>query len=226
MTKHFERQIDRLKEMLLTLGGMVEQSVDEAIRSIESRNVDLARKVIENDREIDRLDVEVEEECLHTLALYNPVASDVRYVVAVLTMNKDLERIGDLAVNLAEEAIFLANEPPINQAPFDLVAEGRHVRQMLKDCLDALVNRDASLARRVLLADDDVDRIHREMYRKVKDAIRQNPLETGRFIELLNTSRQLERIADHAVNIAEDVIYVVEGRIVRHRSETDSHVEP
>jgi phosphate transport system protein len=149
------------------------------------------------------------------------VASDVRYVVAVLTMNKDLERIGDLAVNLAEEAILLANEPPINQAPFDLLSEGRHVRQMLKDCLDALVNRDARLARRVLQADDDVDRIHREMYRKVKEAIRQNPLETGRFIELLNTSRQLERIADHAVNIAEDVIYVVEGRIVRHRSETE-----
>ncbi len=217
MTKHFERQIDRLKEMLLTLGGMVEKSVDEALRAIESRNVELARKVIDNDTEIDRMDVEIEEECLHTLALYNPVASDVRYVVAVLTINKDLERIGDLAVNLAEEAIFLENEPPIQQAPFDLLDEGRRVRQMLKDCLDALVNRDASLARRVLKADDEVDRIHREMYRGVKEAIRQNPLETSRFIELLNTSRQLERIADHAVNIAEDVIYVVEGRIVRHQ---------
>jgi phosphate transport system protein len=217
MTKHFERQIDRLKEMLLTLGGMVEKSVDEALRAIESRNVELARKVIDNDTEIDRMDVEIEEECLHTLALYNPVASDVRYVVAVLTINKDLERIGDLAVNLAEEAIFLENEPPIQQAPFDLLDEGRRVRQMLKDCLDALVNRDATLARRVLKADDEVDRIHREMYRGVKEAIRQNPLETSRFIELLNTSRQLERIADHAVNIAEDVIYVVEGRIVRHQ---------
>ena len=219
MTKHFERQIGRLKEMLLTLGGMVEKSVDEALRAIESRNVELARQVIRNDNDIDAMEVEVEEECLHTLALYNPVASDVRYVVAVLTINKDLERIGDLATSLAEEAIFLADEPPIHQAPFDLLGEGQRVRTMLKNCLDALVNRDANLARQVLKADDEVDRIHREMYRTVKEAIRQNPLETGRFIELLNTSRQLERIADHAVNIAEDVIYVVEGRIVRHRPE-------
>jgi phosphate transport system protein len=219
MTKHFERQIERLNELLLVLGGMVEKSVDDAILAIESRDVDLARKVIDGDTEIDQMEVEVEEECLHTLALYNPVASDVRYVVAVLTINKDLERIGDLATNLAEEAIYLADEPPVQQSPFDLMGEGRRVRQMLKDCLDALVNRDASLARRVLKSDDEVDEIHRAMYNKVKEAIRQNPLESGRFIELLNASRQLERIADHAVNIAEDVIYVVEGRIVRHRPE-------
>lgn len=219
MTKHFQRQIGRLKEKLLTLGGMVEKSVDEALRAIESRNVELARQVIAGDEEIDRMEVEIEEECLHTLALYNPVASDARYVVAVLTINKDLERIGDLAAGLAEEAIFLANEPPVQQAPFDLVGEGQRVRTMLKNCLDALVNRDTKLAREVLKADDEVDSIHRQMYHQVKDAIRQNPLETGRYIELLNTSRQLERIADHAVNIAEDVIYVVEGRIVRHRPE-------
>ena len=107
----------------------------------------------------------------------------------------------------------------VHQAPVDLLGEGRRVRTMLKNCLDALVNRDTSLSRKVLKADDEVDRMHREVYRAVKDAIRQNPLETGRFIELLNTSRQLGRIADHAVNIAEDVIYVVEGRIVRHRPE-------
>jgi phosphate transport system protein len=220
MTRHFERQIDRLKEMLLTMGGMVEKSVDDAIRAIESRDEELARKVIAFDEEIDRMDVENEEECLHTLALYNPVASDVRYVVAVLTINKDLERMGDLAVNLAEQAIYLANETPVSSnAPFDLLGEGARVRQMLKDCLDALVNRDTSLARRVLKADDEVDQIHSEMYRKVKEAIRQNPLDTSRYIEMLNASRQLERIADHAVNIAEDVIYVVEGRIVRHRPE-------
>jgi phosphate transport system protein len=217
MTRHFERQIERLNELLLILGGMVEKSVDDAILAIESRDVELARKVIDGDAEIDQMEVEVEEECLHTLALYNPVASDVRYVVAVLTINKDLERIGDLATNLAEEAIYLADEPPVQQSPFDLMGEGRRVRQMLKDCLDALVNRDAPLARRVLKSDDEVDAIHRAMYNKVKEAIRQNPLESGRFIELLNASRQLERIADHAVNIAEDVIYVVEGRIVRHR---------
>jgi phosphate transport system protein len=219
MTKHFERQIERLNERLLVLGGMVEKSVDDAILAIESRDVDLARKVIDGDEAIDEMEVEVEEECLHTLALYGPVASDVRYVVAVLTINKDLERIGDLAANLAEEAIYLADEPPVQHSPFDLMGEGRRVRQMLKDCLDALVNRDADLARRVLKSDDEVDQIHRSMYNKVKEAIRQNPLESGRFIELLNASRQLERIADHAVNIAEDVIYVVEGRIVRHRPE-------
>jgi phosphate transport system protein len=220
MTRHFERQIDRLKEMLLIMGGMVEKSVDDAIRAIESRDAELARKVIAFDEEIDRMDVEIEEECLHTLALYNPVASDVRYVVAVLTINKDLERIGDLAVNLAEQAIYLSDETPVSSnAPFDLLGEGVRVRQMLKDCLDALVNRDTSLARRVLKADDEVDQIHSEMYRKVKEAIRQNPLDTSRYIEMLNASRQLERIADHTVNIAEDVIYVVEGRIVRHRPE-------
>ncbi len=222
MTKNIERQIAHLKEMLLTLGGLVEKSVGEAIRAMESRNVELAEQVIRQDDEIDAMEVKIEEECLNTLALYNPVASDVRYVVAVLTINKDLERVGDLAVSLAEETKFLANDPPIQQAPFELVDEGQQVRQMLKDCLDALGHRDTTLARKVLRADDRVDRIHREMYRKIKEAIRQNPLESGRFIELLNTSRHLERIADHAVNIAEDVIYVVEGRIVRHRPESRS----
>jgi len=217
MSEHFDRQIEKIKQLALSLGGAVEHSLDQAIRAVERGDTDLAHRVIDGDVNVDLLQIDVEEECLHALALYQPVASDLRFLIAVLTISKDLERIGDLAANLAEQALFLADEQPSwrGASPIDLGEESVRVRTMLNDSLDALVTRDPELARSVLEADDAVDALHREVYQAIKQAIVADPSRTGQMIDLLNVSRRLERIADHAVNIAEDVIYLVEGRIVR-----------
>lgn len=217
MSQHFQRQIDALKELILSLGALVEESLASATQAIEQRSVELARKVIDGDSEIDALEVDVEEQCLHTLALYQPVALDLRFIVSVLTINKDLERIGDLSANLAEQAIFLANVPARRDAPLDLSAQSSRVRKMVGASLDALVNLDASQARAVLDADDEVDYTHRQVHERVRASIQQHPEDSDRLLGLMSASRILERIADHAVNIAEDVIYTVEAEIVRHR---------
>lgn len=221
MSLHFNRQIDRLKRLILSLGDLVQDAVDEAILAVQDRNIELAQSVIDRDNTIDNMEIEVEEECLHTLALHQPVAFDLRYVVAVLKINNDLERIADLATNIAEQAIFIAKGQWIPDLPFDLGAMTRSVKAMLRDALTALVNVDNTLAKRVLRSDDDVDRIHEGVYDKVYDLIKSTPAQTEQFVHFLSISRQLERIADHAVNIAEDVLYMSEGSIFRHRNKTD-----
>jgi phosphate transport system protein len=160
----------------------------------------------------------MEEECLKILALHQPVGSDLRLIVAILKINNDLERIGDLSVNIAERAVFLASPETID-IPLDFARMAENVESMLRRSLDALVNTDLAAAHEVLEADDEVDAINREMYVQVQDAIRQHPQRVERLIHLLSASRHLERIADHATNIAEDVIYMIEGEIVRHREE-------
>lgn len=216
MTQFLIRQLDKLKTMILKLGGYVEQSLQQAIQAVEARDVALARTVIAQDEQIDLLEVDVEEECLHTLALYQPVASDMRFVLAVIKINTDLERIGDLAAHLAEQAIFLAEEPEANMALFDFQGSSRRVWSMVKTSLDALVTRDVALAQQVRAADAEVDAAHRKVYRRVEEEITKNPHRVRQLIDLMNISRQLERIADHAVNIAEDVIFMVTGEIHRH----------
>lgn len=216
MSLHLQRQVNGLKKAILTLGTLVEERVADAIRAIEARDVNLANRVIESDNDVDRMEIEVEEECLHTLALHQPVAFDLRYVVAVLKINNDLERIGDLAVNIAEQAVFLANDLPLDDVPFDFPGMTSHVRRMLKMSLDALVNIDPDLAQKVRDSDDFVDAIHREVYTAVEGGIRENPHRIEQFVHMLNVSRNLERIADHTVNIAEDVIYMAKGEVLRH----------
>ncbi len=216
MTQFLIRQLDKLKSMILKLGGYVERSLQQAIQAIETRDVELARAVIAQDEQIDLLEVDVEEECLHTLALYQPVASDMRFVLAVIKINTDLERIGDRAAHLAEQAIFLAAEPQTNMELFDFEGSAHRVWSMVKTSLDALVMRDVALAQAVRAADAEVDAAHRKLYRQVEQEIRKNPAQVRRLIDLMNISRQLERIADHAVNIAEDVIFMVTGEIQRH----------
>ncbi len=162
------------------------------------------------------MEVEIEEECLHTLALYNPVANDLRFVVSVLKINGDLERIADKAVNIAEQVSGLIESPLVDTLPFDFLGQSERVRSMLKKSLDALVHADAELADWVRRTDDQVDKVHREMGRSVKQAIREHPDQVDGLLTLWSLSRQLERIADHAVNIAEDVIYMVKGDILRH----------
>jgi phosphate transport system protein len=222
LSQHFLRQIEKLKAMMLELGRMAGQSVEDAIRAFEKRDADLAARVVAKDNQIDVLEVDVEEECLHTLALYQPVASDLRFVVALLTINKDLERIGDLAVNIAEQTLLLSDADADAEMPCDILGEARRVRAMLGQSLDALIEGDVDLALKVRESDDHVDRLHRQTCRQIEDAIRKSPKQVGRLLQLLSVARQLERIADHAVNIAEDVVYMERGEVLRHRNEHTS----
>jgi len=218
MSIHLKREIDKLKQMVLAIGAAVEDNVAQAVKALRSRDSVLAERIIASDQEVDRKEVELEEECLKVLALHQPVAIDLRFVIAVLKINNDLERIGDLAVNIAERALVLSKLPPID-IPFDFAGMTEKTQGMVKDSLDALVNMNTRLAWQVCAQDDDVDAINREMYFQVQEGIRAQPERMEALIHCLSTSRHLERIADHATNIAEDVIYMAAGEIVRHKAE-------
>ena len=218
MTAHLNKEVDKLKKRLLTLCGMVENSLYQAVKSIENKDVNLANEVINTDIQIDEMEVSVEEDCLKILALHQPVAIDLRFIITALKINNDLERIGDLAVNIAERSRFLASKTPA-QISIDFGPMADKTQTMVKNCLDALVNMDCDLAANVCIADDEVDSINRQMYAQVKERLKQHPEHIEALIHLLSVSRHLERIADHATNIAEDVIYMVKGEIVRHKTE-------
>lgn len=215
---HLQRAIQRINKALLSVGALAEESVVAATQAVLDRDVKLAQSVIDGDTAIDHAEVELEELCLEALALHQPVAHDLRFMVAALKINNDLERIGDLAVNVAEQAIFLAGEAKVLAIPFDLKGMAQRVESMVHQALDAFVNLDVDKAQAVRDLDDEVDAMHRETYRKVEDAIRNNPSELEQMIHFLNISRQMERIADHATNIAKDVLYLAKGEIVRHRA--------
>ncbi len=215
MSRHLEVEIDKLKQSVLRLSAIVEESVHMAVRAVATRDARLANTVIEADHEIDQQEVEIEEQCLKVLALHQPVAVDLRFIVALLKINNDLERIGDLAVNLAERAIAYAKLPQV-AVPFDLDGMAALVKAMLKRSLDSLMHADVSEASAVRKSDDEVDQIHRNMYQAIRDGIMAHPENIDTFILFLSVSRYLERIADHATNIAEDVTYMIEGEIVRH----------
>jgi phosphate transport system protein len=216
MTYLLEHELDRLKKRLLTLTAEVEESVQRATKALASRNVELAQKVVAGDERIDNLEVELEEECLKALALHQPVAIDLRLIVVILKMNNDLERIADLSVNIAERAIALAAEPAIDP-PFDVDAMSRQVVLMLEKSLNALVDADINKAREVLILDDAVDEFHRDNYQRIKERLRVAVDEIDPVFNYLAVSRHLERIADLATNIAEDVIYLRSGAIIRHK---------
>lgn len=215
MSLHMQREMEHLKKQVLSLCALVEEQVETAIRALLERDAELARMVERGDAEIDRREVEVEEECLKTLALYQPVAIDLRFVVGVLKMNNDLERIGDLAVNIARKAVSFAEKPPA-EIPFDLSSMWESARAMLRDSIDSLVNRDAGLAHNVCRRDDEVDRKKKQIRKKAEQWMMDQPASIPSLLALLAASRSIERIADHATNIAEDVLYMVEGRIARH----------
>lgn len=218
MSEHLQREIRQMKKAILEIGAVVEESLYKAVKALQERDENLAKSVIDNDVEIDHMEVDMEEECLKVLALHQPVASDLRLIVSVLKINSDLERIGDLAVNIAERAAFLATQSPID-VPLDFPLMAEKTKAMLRKSLDALVNGDSRLAHEVCAADDEVDAMNRQMYMQIQDAIRRHPDRVESLIHLLSVSRHLERVADHATNIAEDVIYMNDGEIVRHRTE-------
>ena len=215
MTKHFQRELEKIKKMILSLGAMVEDRLQRAIDAIEEQNIETAVEIIKTDYEIDEMEVEVEEECLKILALYQPVAVDLRFLTAVVKINNDLERIADEAVNIARRVKSLAKDGK-SAFFFDYSAMAEKVQTMLKTSLDALVNLDVDLAFKVVTMDDEVDALHRASFGEIETAME---AEKGSFGYLLNyylISRHLERTADHATNIAEEVIYLIEGEIVRH----------
>ena len=216
MPVRLQKELQKLKMRILSLGTMVEERVRMAIKAVETRDEKLAKRIIEMDREIDENEVEVEEECLKILALHQPVAVDLRFITAVIKINNDLERIGDQAVNISQRVVSIARRPPVT-VPFDYKLMAEKTEAMLRESLDALVNLDADLAHKVCLKDDEVDDINRAIYDKVKEAIRSHPDRVGYMINLLLVSRHLERIADLTTNIAEEVIYLIEGEISRHR---------
>ncbi|MFM9024987.1 MAG: phosphate signaling complex protein PhoU [Planctomycetaceae bacterium] len=217
MTKHIERQIALLKERFLRVGTLVEEAISKSITALINRDVSLAQRVMASDDEIDRMEVEVEEECLKVLALYQPVAADLRLVVAVLKINNDLERMGDLAKNIAKRVSQLAAGKPYELPP-EIRVMATQAQDMVKQCLDAVVNGDPALARQVREEDDAVDAARQRIQRRVMQGIKENPENVESLLRINSVSKHIERIADMATNVAEDVVYMVEGDIVRHRA--------
>ena len=218
MTKHIERQIESLKERILRLGTLVEEAISKSITALINRDTSLAQRVIANDAEIDAMEVEVEEECLKMLALYQPVAADLRFVVAVLKINNDLERMGDLARNIAKRVTQLEGGDPYDLPP-EIRTMATQAQEMVRQCLDAVVKRDPTLARQVREEDDIVDEARQRIQRRVLQGIKDHPENVENLLRINSVSKHIERIADMATNIAEDVVSMVEGDIVRHRSE-------
>jgi phosphate transport system protein len=218
MSVHLHHELETLKTKLLSLGGMTESLMRKAGMALKSMDTALAHQVIDADNGIDLKEVEIEEDCLKILALHTPVANDLRFVIATLKINNDLERVSDLAVNIAERVIYLQKQPPI-PIPFDFENMWQKSLAMVKSALDCFVTGDITLARKVCDDDDAVDAINKAMYDRVYDGIRKNPDRVESFIHYLSISRHLERVADYATNIAEDVIYMIEGKIVRHSPE-------
>ena len=212
---HFESELQTLKNRLLTMGGLVEERVHQAIHALVSRNEEEAERVIAADKEVNDLQIDVDERCIKLLATQTPLASDLRLITVAMKINDDLERIGDQAVNIAENAMKLLPHPPLKPL-IDIPRMAEIAQRMTRDALDAFVNRDAALARTVLERDDEVDSLKDQVFRELLTYMMADPGTIARALSLVLVSRNLERIADHATNIAEDVIFLVEAKDVRH----------
>lgn len=220
MSVHMQLEINKIKRMVLGLSALVEDRLRHSVKALQTRDPELARMVIRGDQEIDDAEVEVEEECLKTLALHQPVASDLRYIVAVLKITNDLERIGDLAANVARKALAFVGKTEF-RFPFDLAEISRESQAMVRDSLDSLVNLDTDLARAVCARDPDVNQLKRSIRLRAEEGISADPGNVRLLLKLIAAGRNLERVADLATNIAEDVVYMVDGQIIRHRSEPE-----
>jgi phosphate transport system protein len=213
--RHFEEELDQLKARLLAMGGLAEERVRVSVEALVKRDPDKLATILDGDEPINQFHVEIDQRAFTLLALHQPMASSLRVIVAALKINSDLERIGDLAVNIAHKAGWLSVMPPL-EMPFDLAQMGLDTQQMLADSLDSLVNADVRLAHEVCVRDAGIDAMKRQIRRAAIKRVREEPECVETVLTLLAAVRNLERIADHATNIAEDVIYMTEGRIVRH----------
>ncbi len=216
MKIHLQREIEQLKKRLFHLSALVEQSLKLALRAVETSDSDLAAEVRDRDREIDRLEVSVEEECLKTLALHQPVAVDLRFLIAVLKMNNDLERIGDLAVNIASGRGCMGADSMPPTFTEGLHSMGEKAQSMLRMAMESLMAMDTAKAREVLASDDAVDAQYRELMTFLRGELGRRPEDSDKLVCWLLVCKNLERVADQATNIAEDTIYTVEGAIIRH----------
>ena len=219
--RHFHEQLTDLQARLVAMAGDAEAALAMAVEALLTRDVDRAAQVMAGDREIDRQEVEVEEACIRLLALQQPMAGDLRMLTATLKISNDLERVGDHAVNIAEAAIRFAKGHTIVPEP-ELVEMARLTRAMLGDAVEAFIRRDPAAARDVCLRDDRVDALHRSVFRIVLTHMMENPTAISDGMELTSTSRNLERVADLATNIAEDVVFLVEGKSIKHGAWSES----
>lgn len=216
MLRHLQKELDKIKKRVLSLGALVEDRVHKVSQVIEKRDLFEAGQIIKLDYEVDETEVEIEEECLKVLALHQPVAVDLRFLIAVIKINNDLERIADETVNIAQRVTSIAKQNNASDFRYDYGPMTEKVASMLRMSLDALVNLDADIAFKVCLMDDEVDELHHAAYDRIKSVMKQHPDDIRHLLNLFLISRHLERVADHATNIAEEVIYMIEGEIVRH----------
>ena len=221
MERALDQHLTKIRQNLLKMGGLVEQMIDHAMHALVDRDNALAHVVLEQDEEVDRLEIDIDEQCHTVMARNQPTAVDLRFLVAVMKINNDLERMGDSAVNIVQGVLKLNEEPPLK--PYiDLPRMSELVQAMVRDSLDAFVRKDSQAGRKVCAADDEIDGIYRQIFRELLTYMIEDPKTVTRALHLLLIARNMERIADHATNIAEDVIYYVEGRDVRHSAETKS----
>ncbi len=229
MERHFDQDLQQLKEKLLTMGSLAETMIHIAIKALVDRKVELTPDVYRHEKDVNRLQIEVDDRCLKMIALHQPAASDLRFITAAMKINSDLERIADQAVNICQTTEYLLQEPQLKPL-IDVPRMAEIAKKMLKDALDSFVEKDENLARSVLIRDDQVDELKAQVFRELLTYMISDPSTIKRAIDLILISRNLERIADHATNIAEDVVFVVAGKDIRHGSEnrppvTSSNVE-
>ena len=222
MSLHLQRDLDELKRDVLHLGSLVETALGNASFVLRDRRVKLAQAVYAGESVINEKEVQIEESCLKILALHQPVAIDLRFIVVVLKVNNDLERIGNLAENLTARAVYLAEREPMPEPMAIINGMFVTMRSMLKDSLDSLVKLDVDLARKVIEQDDGVDQINRQMYDDFRQMMARDASMIEQATSWLSCSRYLERIADLATNISEDVVFMVEGEVVRHQTQETS----
>ncbi len=215
MSVHLQKELKRLERQLLSISALAQENIQKAVQAFEQRDTQLAQQVMDADDEIDAMEVDIEEECLKMLALYQPVAVDLRFIVAALKINNDLERVGDLAKNIAKRVDILARNPQV-QIPFDFKPIGEYTLELLRKTLDAFVHLDLEQAYRIGKMDKRIDEELGNAENAVIRAIQLSPEDDRCLLQTLWVSRNLERVGDHATNIAEDIIYILEGEIVRH----------
>jgi phosphate transport system protein len=218
--RHFEAELETLKARLLEMGGLAEERVRAAVQGLVGRDVAIIDRVLHGDEPVNQLHVEIDERCFRLLALYQPMATDLRAIVAAVKINSDLERVGDLAVNIAEAARRYAHHPPVKQL-IDIPRMGTIAQSMLRDALDSFVKRDVTLSRAVLKCDDELDALKTQVFRELLTYMLQDPATIEPSLDLILISRHLERIGDHATNIAEDVIFMVSALDIRHHASNE-----
>ncbi|PYV34912.1 MAG: phosphate transport system regulatory protein PhoU [Acidobacteria bacterium] len=220
--RHFEEELAELKSKLLEMSGLVESAIFRSVTALTTLDRELAKSVISNEEKINLMEIEIDDAATRLLALHQPMASDLRFLTAAIKINNDLERMGDLAVKIAERALSLMEQPPV-KPEIDIPQVARLAESMVRRSLDAFVKRDSELARSVLTADDEVDDLRSAIYEELIRNMQAEPATIPQCVNLMSVVRSLERIADHSTNIAEDVLYLVEGIDVRHHAETKRH---